>query len=63
MALGNYRSVEDCKYGKVGPCLVKGHPQEHSLDAICLNAMSGFFYNDGKFGKQFSDFIKAVRGK
>jgi hypothetical protein len=63
MALGNYRSVEDCSYGKIGPCLLKSHPQEHKLEATCLNAMSGFFYNQGNFGKTFQQFLDAVRKK
>lgn len=63
MALNQYRSTDDTRYGEMGPCLVKGHKKEHVLDTKCLAEMRSFFYNDGKFGKTFSDFIKAVNGK
>lgn len=63
MALNNYRSTDDTRYGQMGPCLVKGHAKEHKLDTGCLAAMRNFFYNDGKFGKTFDDFLKAVNRK
>lgn len=63
MALRDYRSTDDTKYGHMGPCLAPGHSKEHVLDNKCLNAMSRFFYNDGKFGKSFKDFLDAVNRK
>lgn len=63
MALNDYRSVQDVYCGKMGPCLTKGHPKEHVLEAKCLNAMSNFFYDNGKFGTTFKDFLDAIKRK
>lgn len=60
---GSYRSTSDVEYGKMGPCLVPGHKKEHPLDVSCLAAMRNYFYDDGNFGKSFSQYLKAVEKK
>jgi hypothetical protein len=50
---------KDLDIGKVGPCMVPGHPKEHVLELNpCWSAMRRFL-----FGHSFKEFLEEVNKK
>lgn len=57
----NYRGIDedDLNVGKLGPCLVKGHPKEHILELNpCWSTMRRFLYYHS-----WNEYMKEVINK
>lgn len=50
---------EDMDIGKIGPCMVPGHPKEHELELNpCWSTMRRYLFNH-----TFAQFLAAVKRK